>query len=78
MFWQFLGLGKGGTDGGGGGSEGFGFLQEMDTLPGRYVDNAGFFGLADLDAVGDDALYDQMMGEYPGWVPQARAKGLLP
>ncbi len=78
VFWQFLGLGKGGTDGGGSGSQGFGFLQEMDTLPGRFLDNAGFFGLADLDAVDDDALYDQMMGEYPGWVPQARTKGLLP
>lgn len=78
IFWQFLGLGKGGTDDGGAGSAGFGFLHEMDTLTGRYVDNAGFFSAADLDALGDDELYDRMMGEYPEWIPQARAKGLLP
>ena len=78
IFWQFLGLGKGGTDGGGAGSAGFGFLHEMDTLAGRYVDNAGFFPSADLDAMGDDELYDHMMGEYPQWVPHAQARGLLP
>ncbi len=77
VFWQFLGLGRGGTDGGGGGSAGFGFLQSLDELPGRFVDNAGFFGLADLDGVGDDELYDRMMSEYPSWVADARAKGLL-
>jgi hypothetical protein len=33
IFWQFVGLG--GT--------GYGVLEELDTMPGRVVDNANFF-----------------------------------
>jgi len=28
--------------------------------------------------IGDDELFSLMMAEYPDWLPQARAKGLLP
>jgi stress response protein SCP2 len=76
IFWQYVGIGKGGGDTGE--KVGFGFLHQLDELPGRFVDNAGFFPVADLDAVGDEALYDQLMGEYPDWVGLARQKGMIP
>ncbi|WP_307829747.1 VWA domain-containing protein [Antrihabitans stalagmiti] len=56
----------------------FKFLEELDNLPGRYLDNANFFSVADPGALPDGQLYDLMMDEYPGWVAQARQQGLLP
>jgi len=56
----------------------FQFLEELDDMPGRYIDNADFFSVADPADIGDDQLYDLMMNEYPGWLQQARSKGLLP
>ncbi len=55
----------------------FQFLEELDDMPGRYIDNADFFSVADPADISDDQLYDLMMNEYPGWLQQARSKGLL-
>ncbi|MGQ0616577.1 MAG: VWA domain-containing protein [Acidimicrobiia bacterium] len=55
----------------------FKFLEELDDMEGRYVDNADFFSVADPAQVPDDQLYDLMMNEYPGWLTLARQKGLL-
>ena len=56
----------------------FQFLEELDDMPGRYVDNADFFSVADPADISDDQLYDLMMNEYPGWLKLAQAQGLLP
>ena len=56
----------------------FGFLEELDDMGGRYIDNADFFSVADPMALPDDQLYDLLMNEYPGWVQGARQLGLLP
>ena len=56
----------------------FKFLEELDDLPGRFLDNADFFSVADPASLPDGQLYDLMMNEYPGWVVQAKQKGLLP
>ena len=50
----------------------FEFLRKLDDLPGRTVDNAGFFaaGSGNLDA---DTLYDEMLEEFPIWLPRSRA-----
>jgi hypothetical protein len=81
IFWQFMGIGKGrkskdkrlrafsDSD--------FPFLESLDDLPGRLLDNAGFFSVSAPDEHGDAALYELLMDEYPGWVRQARAQGLL-
>lgn len=61
----------------GGGSE-FAFLEELDDLTGRFVDNANFFAVEDPATIPDDALYELLMGEYPGWLQLARQGGLLP
>lgn len=71
LFWQFMGIGRR-----------FPFLEKLDDLKGRYVDNADFFAIGEDELLGrnpvpDEQLFDRLMQEYPGWLPQARAKGLL-
>nr|WP_037609018.1 VWA domain-containing protein [Streptacidiphilus rugosus] len=56
----------------------FRFLEELDDLPGRYVDNADFFAVQDPANLRDEQLFELMMGEYPAWLQQARLRGLLP
>lgn len=81
IFWQFMGIGKGkkskskrlvnfaDSD--------FPFLEKLDELDGRLVDNAGFFSVETPDEHADPALYDLLMDEYPGWVKAARQQGLI-
>jgi hypothetical protein len=56
----------------------FAFLENLDTLPGRFLDNANFFAVNDPANVPDEMLFELMMTEYPGWLEQARRAGLLP
>jgi len=67
LFWQFLGLGRGN----------FGILEQLDTMPGREVDNCNFFKVPDITTVTDDELYERLLGEFPLWITAARAKGIL-
>ena len=81
IFWQFMGIGKGrkskskklfsfaDSD--------FPFLESLDELSGRLVDNANFFAVVSPDEHQDEALYDLLMSEYPVWVGVARHNGLL-
>jgi len=92
LFWQFLAIGKSsqsvqpgaampkpGRWGGGRKSGGeFEFLEELDALTGRYVDNANFFAVEDPASIPDGELYELLMNEYPGWLQLARQRGLLP
>ncbi len=64
IFWQFMAIGHGG----------FRFLKKLDTMPGRYLDNANFFNVSNPDNISDDDLYDLLMIEYPSWVKQAKKK----
>ncbi len=73
VFWQFMGIGP---------ERQFSYLQRLDDLEGRYTDNADFFAVDQDDLMGrrpisDDALFDRLMTEYPGWLQRARAQGLL-
>jgi len=87
IFWQFMAIGKSSKDAkakrGGilgfltGGSQ-FEFLENLDDLEGRYVDNADFFSVEDPEAIADEELYDLLMTEYPNWLKTARNQGLLP
>ena len=67
-FWQFVGLGK----------AKYGVLERLDELDGRVVDNVGFFAVDDIDAVDDAELYRRLLGEFPDWLREARAAGVLP
>ncbi|MCO1657993.1 VWA domain-containing protein [Pseudonocardia humida] len=68
VFWQFVGLG----------TAKFGVLERFDTLPGRTVDNVGFFAVPDIEAVPDAELYDRLLAEFPRWATAARELGILP
>lgn len=74
LFWQFIGFGDER-------SPQFDFLRRLDTLevPGRrVVDNAGFFHAGrDPRRVSDARLYDGLLGEFPDWLRDARARGIV-
>ena len=55
----------------------FKFLAKLDTLPGRTVDNAGFFAVADPAAIDDDKLFSLLMSEYPDWLVAAKQARIL-
>jgi stress response protein SCP2 len=55
----------------------FPFLDELDDMPGRFIDNVDFFCVSSPDQYTDDELYDLLMTEYPEWLKQAKAKGLI-
>lgn len=67
IFWQFIGLGN----------ANYGVLQKLDDLPGRFIDNADFFALDDFDKISDEELYNRLLTEFPQWLKEARAKGIL-
>ena len=67
LFWQFMAVGN--AD--------FGFLEKLDDLSGRFIDNADFFNVSDLSKISDEQLFDKMMTGYPGWVKLAQQKGLF-
>jgi stress response protein SCP2 len=67
IFWQFVGIG----------GHGYGVLERLDTMSGRVVDNAGFFAIDDLHEVSEEALYDRLLQEFPQWLKDARAKGIV-
>lgn len=67
IFWQFVGIGP---------AE-FNFLEELDDLKGRFLDNADFFSLNDISKISDEELYKRILNEFDSWVPQARAKGMI-
>lgn len=67
VFWQFVGLGR----------AGFGVLERFDTMPGRRVDNVGFFAVDDIDRLTDAELYDRLLSEFPSWLKAARQAGIL-
>ncbi|VVN70552.1 VWA domain-containing protein [Pseudomonas fluorescens] len=67
IFWQFVGI------------EGrnYGVLEKLDTMSGRVVDNCGFFALDDLHDLTEEDLYDKLMSEFPTWIKDATAKGII-
>lgn len=67
IFFQFVGIGR----------ESFNFLRKLDTLNGRYIDNANFFTVADLSQKTDEDLYALLLNEFPLFVVQARNKGMI-
>ncbi len=86
IFWQFMAIGKSHKDVSGKGFfswlekafvSDFSFLEKLDEMSDRYVDNANFFSLEDPESISDDKFYDLLMTEYPGWVKLARNRHLL-
>ncbi|MBS5145352.1 MAG: VWA domain-containing protein [Butyricicoccus pullicaecorum] len=66
IFWKFIGIGK----------ESFPFLEKLDDLGGRYVDNANYISIPDLNAMKNEALYERLMEEYDDWRKAAKRAGI--
>lgn len=80
IFWQFMAIGKASA-----GSKsarkrlpsGFEFLEHLDAMPGRVIDNANFFCVADPAELADEELYELLMSEYPAWLKAAVAQRIV-
>lgn len=81
IFWQFMGIGKGkksknkklaayaDSD--------FPFLEKLDELSERLIDNANYFSVTSPDEHSDAELYELLMAEYPAWLKLAKQHGVL-
>lgn len=58
MFYQFVGIGY----------EKFKYLEELDDLDGRKVDNTAFIKVADFSQLDDEQLYAKLLEQYPQWL----------
>jgi hypothetical protein len=67
IFWQFVGIGD----------SNFEVLGKLDNMEGRFVDNANFFHIKDIEKTTDEELYNQLLNEFPSWLIEAKMKGIL-
>ncbi|MEH7332976.1 VWA domain-containing protein [Neobacillus drentensis] len=67
IFWQFVGVGD----------SNFEVLEKLDSMEGRFVDNANFFHIKDIERTTDEELYNQLLNEFPSWLEEAKTKGIL-
>lgn len=58
IFYQFVGIGN----------ERFNYLQKLDDLDGRAVDNTAFIKVADFSQLDDEQLYAKLLDQYPQWL----------
>jgi hypothetical protein len=65
IFVQFIGVGGGN----------FSFLESLDELSGRLIDNAGFFDAR--NASNEDEMLDGLLNEFPEYYKKAREQGLI-
>ncbi|MBR5913562.1 MAG: VWA domain-containing protein [Selenomonadaceae bacterium] len=77
IFWQFVGIGNSGSGIFGRLFGGYGMLEKLNTLSGRYVDNTNFFALDDFRNVDNSELYGRLLNEFPNWLKVARNKGII-
>lgn len=67
IFWKFVGIGN----------EKFDFLNKLDNLQGRFIDNANFINISDLNSINDSQLYSELLTEYNDWLELCRSHNIL-
>lgn len=67
IFLQFVGIGN----------DRFSYLELLDEMDGRYVDNANFFALPNLINIQDNELYKLLLKEYPQWLQYSEVKHMI-
>ena len=77
IFWQFVGIGNSTEGLLGKLFGGYGLLEKLDTLKGRYVDNTNFFALDDFNSVSPEKLYSRLLNEFPTWLKEIRRLGMI-
>ncbi|GGR34997.1 VWA domain-containing protein [Deinococcus ruber] len=68
LFWKFMGIEAGRVD--------FEFLEKLDDLPGRMVDNADFFKVQSPIRLSDAELFELLVNELDTWDADSRRAGL--
>ena len=66
IFWKFVGIGKAKFD----------FLEKLDNLKGRLIDNANFVNFNNIGVISDNELYAQLLTEYNDWLALCRSHGI--
>lgn len=66
IFWKFISVGRN-----------IPFLQKLDDLTDRFMDNADYQPVKDVDKVSDSELFKLLLVEYPEWLAEARSKGII-
>lgn len=69
IFWKFMGIDQGGVN--------FDFLEKLDDLRGRAVDNADFFSVPAPITTPDPQLFELLVNELDSWQRSAQAAGIL-
>lgn len=64
IFIQFVGIGD----------EEFQYLQKLDDLKDRPVDNTGFIKVKDFEMLKDEEVYNMLLSQYPEWL---KAMGIV-
>ena len=59
IFLKFVGTGE---------YDDFEYLEELDNLDGRPVDNTAFIRVTDFAKLTDDELYDLLLDQYTDWL----------
>jgi hypothetical protein len=81
IFWQFLALGDCRTEKRGFFkkllSTNFDFLERLQQIRNRFVDNAGVCIVPDPATPSDEDFFQLLMSAYPTWLKAARAKNVL-
>jgi uncharacterized protein YegL len=67
IFWKFVGIGNASMP----------FLEELDNMQGRKVDNANFVQIKNINKMKDSELYTKLLEEYGEWTAGARFAGIL-
>ncbi|MBT2688818.1 VWA domain-containing protein [Bacillus sp. ISL-47] len=67
LFWQFVGIGD----------SSFEALEKLDEMDGRYIDNANFFHIKDIETISDNEIYDLLLTEFPDWLKEAKEKKVI-
>lgn len=66
IFWKFIGIGN----------DKFEFLERLDNLKGRFIDNANFVSVNNLSQIDDRTLYSLILEEYNDWLTLCRTNGI--
>lgn len=68
IFWKFMGIEAGRVN--------FEFLEKLDDMPGRAVDNADFFKVKSPISLPDAELFELLVNELDSWDRDSRKAGL--
>lgn len=69
IFWKFMGIQQGHTR--------FDFLEKLDDLRGRVVDNADFFSVRSPINISDQEMFELLVNELDTWQKEAERKNVI-